>query len=287
MSDPNVHGSTLPPWRFFDVAVCGIWRLSPTFTRITLTGPDLDQFADLGQDARVKVVLPDPSGGYAKLPRGGDWYPLWRQLPKAARNPLRTYTTRYVRPDRGEVDIDIVLHGGDNGAATPGWAHRLKVGQPLVLLGPDVASAQPHGGVEFVTPKPGERLILVGDETAVPAMANIISQLPEETIGEVWLEVPVQRDAEVVDVGPRLAVCRMARGNRPHGELLLGALREHAVERAASLSREPVSPGPARAWVAGEAGLVRQVRRHLVEDRGIKREQITFMGYWKRGRVGG
>ncbi len=279
----------LPAWRFFDVTVCGIRRLSPTFARMTVTGSDLDQFLDLGQDARVKVVLPAPCGGYENLPRGSDWYPRWRELPKATRNPLRTYTTRYVRPDRGEVDIDIVLHGDNDRGTASGWAGRLERGQPLVLLGPDAASTQPHGGVEFVSPGPGERLILVGDETAVPAIANIVRQLPEETIGEVWLEVPVELDADVVDLCPQLAVSRMARGDRPHGELLLGALREHAAARAAVVSREsqPSAAAPTRAWVAGEADLVRSVRRHLIEDRGVRREQITFMGYWKRGCVGG
>ncbi|MGB3593556.1 MAG: siderophore-interacting protein [Ornithinimicrobium sp.] len=289
MSDSDGLPAIVPPWRFFDVTVCGIRRLSPTFVRMTVTGHDLDQFMDLGHDARVKVVLPAPSGGYDHLPRGGEWYLRWRQLPRATRNPLRTYTTRYVRPDCREVDIDIVLHGENEAAAGPGWAHRLEVAQPLVLLGPDATSPLPHGGVEFVTPGPGERLILVGDETAVPAIANIVSQLPEATTAEVWLEVPVGPDAHVVDVPAQMTVTTVARGDRAHGELLLRALREHADAASAVISRQaqPSSPGPTLAWVAGEAGFVRSVRRHLIEERRVDREHITFMGYWKRGCVGG
>lgn len=285
MSEPDSRGATLPPWRFFDVTVGAIRRLSPTFARMTVTGPDLDRFADLGLDARVKVVLPDPSGGYVHLPREGDWYPRWRQLPKAARNPLRTYTTRCVRPDRAEVDIDIVLHGQGDGAATSGWVHRTEVGQALVLLGPDAESTRPHGGVEFVAPGPDERLILVGDETAVPAIANIVGLLPAQTSGEVWLEVPDERDVDMVDASQQLAVSWMVRGDRPHGERLLGALREHSARGPTVTPRG--APPAARAWVAGEAGLVRSVRRHLIQDRGVARSDITFMGYWKRGCVGG
>lgn len=105
------------PFRIFDVHVSDVAPLSDSFLRVTFTGDDLDLLADNGFDQRIKLILPLPGRGVSGMPRGADWFTRWRALPDEARNPLRTYTVRAVRPGLREVDVDIVLHGDGGPAA--------------------------------------------------------------------------------------------------------------------------------------------------------------------------
>ena len=108
----------MPAWRFYPVRVPRTRRLSPSFLRVTFTGPDLDRLADNGYDQRIKLVLPLPDGGAAELPDGPDWYPQWRALPEDRRAPIRTYTVRAVRPPA-------------RGRPRPGPARRRRPGRPV------------------------------------------------------------------------------------------------------------------------------------------------------------
>ena len=95
--DPRAARLGTGPYTVFAARVREARRLSPSFLRVTFTGDDLDLFADLGNDQRIKLVLPLPGCGLTYLPSGPDWYPQWRQLDDARRNPIRTYTARQVR----------------------------------------------------------------------------------------------------------------------------------------------------------------------------------------------
>jgi NADPH-dependent ferric siderophore reductase len=184
-------------WRFFDTVVAAVHRLSPSFVRITLTGPDLDDFADNGLDQRFKLVLPDAHGSYDALPRDPEWYAAWRRLPEDRRNPIRTYTVRAVRPQAREVDVDLVLHG-DTGPASR-FASSAAVGDRLVVLGPNRRYGDAHGGLEFRPPaRHTGPTLLVGDATAAPAVLTVLEQLPAYAFGEVVLEVPDA--ADIADV---------------------------------------------------------------------------------------
>jgi len=301
---------THAPWRVFEVTVAAVERLSPSFRRFTLMGEDLEHYADLGPDARVKVLLPLPESGYAHLPRTEPWFEAWRSLPEEQRNPMRTYTTRAVRRPGGpvpprhgsgtEVVIDMVVHG-DTGPATR-WARRAEVGAPLALLGPDLRSEGPHGGVEFREPPAGVPLLLAGDETAVPAITSILERLPQQATGAALLEVPEDGDRWEVAAPPGVEVTWLARNGVPHGTHLVPA-----VERAAARIRPPrrltvelpevdvdreilweVAEAPPTcdvyAWLAGEAAVIRTLRRHLVTELGVDRKCVSFMGYWRAGR---
>ena len=198
---PPMTGLTAAPtvqaWRFFDARVAAVTRLSPSFVRLTLSGPDLDAFADNGWDQRFKLVLPDAHGSYDALPRDPEWYGTWRRLPADRQNPIRTYTVRAVRAAVREVDVDLVLHG-DVGPASR-FAGRARVGDPVVLLGPNAAYGDVHGGLEF-RPPDGHvgPTVLVGDATAAPAVLSIVAQLAPDAFGEAVLEVPDAED--IVDV---------------------------------------------------------------------------------------
>lgn len=303
--------TTALTWRHFDVTVARLERLSPSFLRVTFTGEDLDDYADLGLDARTKLLFP-VADAFQHLPRGEDWFLRWRELPETQRNPMRTYTTRAVRPEVREVDVDIVLHG-DAGPASR-WANRVRPGDPLVLMGPNAQAEGPHGGVEFRLPEPGRPLLLAGDETAVPAVAAILGQLPAYVTGAAFLEVPDRGDRWEVSGPEGVAVTWLAREGLRHGELLVPAVQEAAgamarsrggggeeptrggggdledVDVDAEVLWELAAPGAGRegelsAWFAGEAGVIKTLRRHLVRDLGVDRRSVSFMGYWRLGRA--
>lgn len=297
----EVRAPVQAAWRFFDTRVAAVRRLSPSFMRLTLTGPDLDEFADNGFDQRFKLLLPDAHGSYDALPRDPDWYAAWRRLPAARQNPIRTYTVRAVRLDVREVDVDVVLHG-DRGPASR-LARRARVGDPLVVLGPNRLCHEPHGGLEF-RPPAGHvgPTLLVGDATAVPAVRSVLEGLPEDAYGEVALDVPHPADISdvVAPVGFRLTwlVRRGAVSALPAAvDAALDRLGVAPTGGGAGPLLEPegdelcwdvpddAGTGDLYAWIAGESSLVVGLRRRLVRDRGVDRGSVAFMGYWREGDV--
>ncbi|WP_433651333.1 siderophore-interacting protein [Micromonospora zamorensis] len=296
--------NTLPiaPWRVFTVTVRAVRRLSPSFLRVTFTGADLDRFADNGYDQRIKLALPLPDQRGVDFPEGADWYAQWRALPEHRRNPIRTYTVRAVRPHLAEVDVDLVLHG-DGGPATR-WARRVGAGDQIAIVGPDSGYDGNHGGVEF-RPSDGSCLLLAGDETAVPAISSICERLPLDTRGVVLLEVPHADDVLPLVAPPGVEVRWMTRGVDGYGSRLVPAVAaaaDHLLVPRASATTQPVSDvdvdteilwevpeevatAPLYAWLAGEAGVIRTLRRHLVAERGLDRRAVAFMGYWRLGHA--
>lgn len=310
-------------YRMFDVTVSRVTRLCPSFIRITFTGDDLHLFADNGRDQRIKFLLPAPCGGWEYLDRQNpDWFTSWRALPEERRNPLRTYTVRAVRQDMREVDVDIVLHG-DTGPASR-WANGAKPGTPLVIMGPNAAyTGGSHGGLEFNPPAGSHALLLAGDETAVPAIAAICESLPEDAIGEVFLEVPHREDRWTLVAPAGVRITWLPREEREHGDVLVPAVKE-AADRLLAMGVRPSSDAPLvpepldldgelpdvdidaeilwevpvdaaghplaqdtvlYAWLAGEAGSIKTLRRYLVSEKGVDRKAVAFMGYWRRGRA--
>jgi NADPH-dependent ferric siderophore reductase len=297
MANPDV----IAPWRLFAVEVRAVRRLSRSFLRVTFTGPDLDTFADNGYDQRFKLVLPAPGHGLAHMPDGPDWYPQWRALPGELRCPIRTYTVRHVRPADREVDVDVVRHSDGHGPAAR-WAEAVRPGDAAALIGPDARYPGEHGGVEFRPPAPGTAVLIAGDETAVPAVASILARLPARSAGEVLLEVPYPDDALAVDeLPPGFRIRWLPRWDDPLGTHLVPAVQAAAARLvpspAASGALEDVdvdeqilwevpqeADGGVYAWLAGEAGVIKTLRRHLVTERGLDRRSVAFMGYWRLGR---
>jgi NADPH-dependent ferric siderophore reductase len=293
---------TVAPWRLFTVNVRTVRRLSPSFVRITFSGPDLDRFCDNGYDQRAKLVFPLPGSGFAGLPTGADWYRRWRSLPETTRNPIRTYTARAVRPHLNEVDIDFALHG-DSGPASR-WALHARSGDTLAILGPNAGYDGDHGGVEFRPPKHVGSLLIAGDETAVPAVGAILERLPSNAYGEALLEVPHRADVFPLQTPPGMTVSWLVRDTGTHGSRLVPAVTAASDRLLIARPTTPATPlddvdvdtdilwevptaeaaAPLYAWLAGEAGVIRTLRRLLVSDRGIDRRSVAFMGYWRLGR---
>ncbi|MEV0620220.1 siderophore-interacting protein [Nonomuraea sp. NPDC050404] len=272
------------PFRMFDVRVDRLERLSPSFLRVTFTGDDLNLFADNGFDQRLKLILPLPDHGLAHLPTGTDWYAKWRALDAGKRNPMRTYTARLVRPDAAEVDVDVVMH--PDGGPVARWAEGVRPGDVAALFGPDSRYGERHGGLEFHPPAGTGCVLIAGDETAVPAICGILERLPAELAGEVLMEVPCEDDFLPVETAASVKVTWLARNGGERGAHLIPAVRAAAGRLLPALpapdapasfddvdvdtdelwevpQEEAVDYGPLYAWLAGEAGVIKLLRRHL------------------------
>jgi len=315
-----------PGYRVFETTVVEVRPLTPHFVRVTFGSDDLRAIGWDGPDQRIKVVLPlegdrgeagavdaDP---YAHFPRtGDDWFGEWRALPDATRNPIRTYTIREARPASGELDIDFVAHG-DSGPASR-WIARAVAGDRMLLIAPDATSDAPAGGWEW-HPGDARTLLVAGDETAVPAISVILGQLPPDARGAAFLEVPARADRLDLHAPAGVEVHWIERGDDGgsdaspldgapgYGARLVDAVTVWADRRlggdaAAGASALPeidddeilwevpegTSDGGFYAWLAGEAGAITTLRRHLVKELGVDRRRVAFMGYWKLGRAEG
>ena len=175
-------------YRPFAAEVARVQRLSPSFLRVTFTGPSFGDLAPNGFDQRIKVLLPTAAGGLRDCPHGDDWYAEWRALPEDRRNPMRTYTVRAARPEQREIDVDFVLHGSTGPASA--WAETAAAGDEVVLVGPNARFEGPTGGFEWHPPTGAPCLLLAGDETAVPAVCAIVESLPAGSTARVFMEVP-------------------------------------------------------------------------------------------------
>ncbi len=294
----------VPAYRPFTAEVAHVRRLSPSFLRVTFTGPAFDDLAPNGWDQRIKVILPTADRGLRDCPRGDDWYVEWRALPEERRNPMRSYTVRACRPEAREIDVDFVLHGTSGPASA--WAERAAAGDDVVLIGPNARFPGPTGGFEWHPPAAATSLIVAGDETAVPAVCAIVESLPARRSARVLMEVPEARDVLPLAAPDGVEVTWLPRrpSNAPRGALLapavLAAVRDLADARLPVHDSVPehdddaVLPwdvpeqsdgSPLYAWLAGEAGVVTGLRRRLVAL-GADRRSVAFMGYWRAGRSG-
>lgn len=267
------------PFRFFSLQVARTRRLGPSLVRITFAGADLVAFASHGRDQSLSLFLPHPGQTEPAVPYelGDGWWQGWRELPDDERAVMRSYTLRALRPDaRGstsEIDIDFVLHGVEPDAEVPAgpasrWASGAAAGDRVVLLGPAV---EDNRAIRFRPPADTDLVVLWADETALPAASAILESLPPGTRARAWLEVQHAEDIQDLFVTAEAEITWLVRDD--------GSPMAVDAVRAAEL---PPAENP-YAWIAGESGCVKEMRRHLVRERGIDRRRVTFVGYWRRG----
>lgn len=290
-------------YRLFEVALKERRVLSPSLDRMVFTGADVARMKTEGPDQRIKVFFPLPGQDAPDVPSGEDWYARYRALPDDARPPMRTFTLRQLRAGDCEVDVDFVLHG-ETGPASR-WATHARPGDRVVLLAPDADCADSSEGWEWKPPAGVGQVLLVADETALPAVAGILEELagladPSRTLA--LLEIAQAGDAVPLKAPATAELVWLPRGQEVHGQRLLQAVQARlaaasAVAEGAELDEIDVdaqilweqadasADGAMYAWVAGEAGAVMAIRRYLVKDCGLDRRAITFMGYWRQGRV--
>ncbi|MFJ3229583.1 siderophore-interacting protein [Streptomyces sp. NPDC086787] len=268
------------PFRFFALRVARTRRLGPSLVRVTFAGDDLHAFHSHGRDQSLSLFLPHPGQTEPVVPveLGDHWWQGWRELPDDVRAVMRSYTLRALRRDglgrTSEIDIDFALHGaGPAASAAPAgpasrWAARATAGDQVLLLGPAVAE---NRAIRFRPPEGTDLVVAWGDETALPAASAILESLPARTRARVWLEVPHAGDIQDLGTAADAEITWLVRD--------AGAPTAAEAVRA---SRLPAAERP-YAWIAGESGRVKELRRHLVRERGFDRRQVTFVGYWRRG----
>ena len=235
-------------------------RVTPHMIRIAAAPAepgDLDRFADAPHtDAYVKVVFGLPGVSY---PEPFDMATA-RELPREQWPVLRTYTVREVDRVAGEIVIDFVYHG-DVGLAGP-WAAAAKPGTELLVLGP---------GGAFAPDPSADWHLLAGDESALPAIATALSAVPAGAQVHALIEVADGAEEQKLSTEGDLRL-RWVHRSTSGEDALVDAVRE--LEFPA---------GRVHAFVHGEAGSVRQLRRHLLDERGLSLDQLSISGYWRRG----
>lgn len=230
-------------------------QITPAMVRVILGGPDLADFRPPSADAYVKLVFPASDG--------------------TQRPALRTYTVRAWDSDACELSLDFVVHGTEG------------------LAGPWAASATPGDTIEFrgpgggYSPDPVSRWhLLVGDETALPAIAVAIEQLPADAQALVIVEVANTSEQQDIGQGNSTVEVRwiVRENDGDHasqpGDALVAAVED--IDLSARVSR---LDGPPQVFLHGEAAMVRVVRRALRDRLGITPRDHSVSGYWRCGRT--
>lgn len=250
-------------------------RLSPHWMRVTLGGDEIEKFRPMGFDQWFRLFLPiGGDAGLDRVPAKANrmfGYLKFLRIPDGERPVMRNYSVRAYRPAEGErgaeIDVDFVLHGSAaEGTAGPAsrWAETCTPGEHVLII---------DEGLTFNPERGVDRVLLVGDETALPAIASITASVPAGATGTAIIEVPSLDDALDFPHPEGLSVEWVL---RPHDEQP-GAL---ALQRVAELD---LPAETFHAYAAGEQSLASGVRKLLVGERGVDKNTVSFCGYWKIG----
>ena len=250
-------------------------RLSPHWLRVTLGGGEIDRFRAMGYDQWFRLFLPlGGDEGLERLPAKANkmfGYLKYLRIPDGVRPVMRNYTVRAFRPATAttgaEIDVDFVLHGSAaDGTAGPAsrWAESCQAGESVVVI---------DEGLTFNPDRGTDRVVLVSDETGLPAIAGICAALPSHATGLAIVEVPSAEDALDFPHPAGIIVRWIVRDHdvKP-GTLALQALRDASIPDAAI-----------HAYIVGEQALATEGRRHLVGERGVPKDLVSFCGYWRVG----
>ncbi|MGK5676831.1 siderophore-interacting protein [Micromonospora sp. URMC 106] len=234
-------------------------RPTPHLVRLVLGGEELTGLP-VGEftDHYIKIVFPVPGVEY---PEPMDLAAIRRDLPCEQWPRLRAYTVRAWNPLAGELTVDVVHHG-DEGLAGP-WAAALRPGDPVRFVGP--------GGAYAPSPDADWHL-LVGDESALPAIAAALERLPAGAPAVAFVEVADPAEEQRLASPGAVRLTWLHRGGRPVGEALVAAVRDLEFP-----------PGDVHAFVHGEATFVKELRHLLRVERGVARDRLSISGYWRRG----
>ena len=219
-----------------ELQVHRVEHVSPHFRRIIFNGEALSGFVSASFDDHIKLMLNNDS-----------------------EQPVRRdYTPRYYDAVRGELAIEFCLH--DAGAASA-WAAQAVPGQTVTIGGP-------RGS--FIIPADIEWHLLLGDDTALPAIARRLEELPANARAVVLLQMADSADRRsfnsAADVDVRWC--------------------SHETELLDTLRQLSLPSGEGYAWCAGEAHMVASARRILIDEKHHPSSAIRAAAYWKRGRSG-
>ncbi|TDV70118.1 siderophore-interacting protein [Pseudomonas sp. LP_7_YM] len=229
--------------------VLRVTDITPRMRRVTLHGPELSGFISLGSDDHVKLL-------FATTPQEQVALDNFVPSPNAEgpRPAMRDYTPRRYDAESGELDIDFVLHG-HGPAAT--WAAQAQAGQFLHIAGP-------RGSM--IVPDMFDSYLLIGDETALPAIARRLEELPDNRRALVVVEIEDTAERQALTSAAQVEVIWVVRGEQ---DLL-------------EVARQLTLPdGDLYTWVATESALSRKVRRVLLDEFKLDEAKVKAAGYWR------
>lgn len=240
------------------LTVLRVARIAPRMVRIVFGGEDLAGFVSLGFDDHVKLFIPPIGVRQPALPIIG---PHGLAFPDGELHPaMRDFTPRTFDAHACELTLDFALH--EAGPATS-WASNARPGDQLGTAGPRGSMIVP---AEFF-----KRHILIGDETALPAIARRLEELPRTVRAQVFAEVEGPGDELDLHSNADFEVMWAYRHKGTHASPLL------EVVRAARVLSDS-----AYAWVACESSAAKLLRTHLVGERGFDRNSVKAAAYWRR-----
>lgn len=293
-----------PKYQIFEVTLARKTLLTPSLMRCVFYGESVRKMKMDAPDQRIKLLLPPPDGVYPHLPDDGEWYREWLALPKAQRPLMRTYTLREVDAERAEMVVEFVVHGTEGPASA--WAIQSQPGDEVRIVAPNSESEGDSGGYEWLPPARMTRALLIGDETALPAIKGILEQMaqrPQPAQVQAFIEVPLEEDCVDMSHFPFAEVHWLPRKAQQatYGERLLASVREQVIlpeitAQAKNDQLPEIAEGELMwekanlahsqffGWVAAESSVVKALRRYLSGERQVGRDTITFMAYWSQGR---
>ena len=236
-----------------------ITELSPSMRRITLTGDDLDGFLSASFDDHVKLMVPEKSGDELNLPILGESGLVFDE--NRPRPAMRDYTPRHYNADANELDIDFVLH--HDGPATV-WATQAQVGHTLGVAGP-------RGS--FVVPTAFDWHVLIGDETALPAISRRLEELPASA--KALVIIKIDRDDSRIELISRAKLEVHWVTEADVDAAGIGALE--AAVRGLTLPE-----GEGYIWAAGEYSDIKAVRQYIADEWVIDKSRIRASSYWRK-----
>lgn len=253
-----------------DLYVCRVEDITPRYRRIILTGDDLADgypFIPFAPSDHIKAYFPDPQTGqivaYQEV-----GYDTWDVDTEGGTPIRRDYTPRWWDPDTRELALDFVLH--EHGVAGS-WALHAQPGDDLVIMGPRA---------NWLLPENYGHYLAAGDETALPSIARLIEEAPAGS--HVTAVISVENAAEEQDIqaAPGVTVDlhwvhrQTASTGQGHGSALETALRGVAL---------PADLNDLFAFAAGEALMMKPIRRYFRRELELAKKQVSVDGYWKRG----
>jgi NADPH-dependent ferric siderophore reductase len=248
------------PRRTTTAVVRSVSLPTPHLARVVVGGEGLASFT-VGEFADHYIKLFFPLDG-VDYPEPFSMQHVRETMPREQWPRVRTYTVRDWDPQRLELTFDVVLHG-DVGLAGP-WASRVQPGEIVHFGGPG-GGYLPSSDVDWH--------LLAGDESALPAITVALRQLPAGALAHVLVEVAGPEDEQPLPTAADARIRWLHRdGGRP-GEPLVRAVADLAFPA-----------GAVQAFVHGEAGMVKELRRQLFVERGVPRAGHSLSGYWRLGQ---
>lgn len=228
------------------LAVKSATNLTPNMRRVTLHGDALGNFPVGSEGAYIKMLFKQPGG---------------------AKPAMRTYTVAEQRPGQNEIDVDFMIHGGNDGPAhgiAAPWSLATQPGDEISLFGP--------GPAKFINTD-AECFLLAADMTALPALTANLKLLPDNAEGKVFIEILSEADKQDLTKPDNVELTWVINDDPGSDASPLF----HAIEQA------DWQDGKLAVWVACEFKTMKKIRQYLKVERGVEKSHLYISSYWKRG----